>query len=233
MDLFKFDSPVMRFLSAITDLFLLNVLCLICCIPIVTIDHVFDNRMVVLSDNVRGMKDLLTYVYQMGHRRIAYIHGADSAVTQSRLSSFYRTAYDLGLEVPDEYVLEAPYRNTDETYAKTLQLLDLPNPPTCILYPDDFASFGGVNAIRSRRLSIPEDVSVAGYDGIRIGRHLEPKLTTLRQDTDRIGRLAAGKLVDMIEHPKTTVIERVIVEGTLYEGASVADLRQKLPLEKT
>ncbi len=37
----------------------------------------------------------------------------------------------------------------------------------------------------------------------------------------------------MIEHPKTTVIERVIVEGTLYEGASVADLRQKLPLEKT
>ncbi len=124
-------------------------------IPIVTIDHV---------------KDLLTYVYQMGHRRIAYIHGADSAVTQSRLSSFYRTAYDLGLEVPDEYVLEAPYRNTDETYAKTLQLLDLPNPPTCILYPDDFASFGGVNAIRSRRLSIPEDVSVAGYDGIRIGR---------------------------------------------------------------
>ena len=167
-------------------------------IPIVTIDHVFDNRMVVLSDNVRGMKDLLTYVYQMGHRRIAYIHGADSAVTQSRLSSFYRTAYDLGLE----------------------QLLDLPNPPTCILYPDDFASFGGVNAIRSRRLSIPEDVSVAGYDGIRIGRHLEPKLTTLRQDTDRIGRLAAGKLVDMIEHPKTTVIERVIVEGTLYEGAN-------------
>ena len=153
-------------------------------------------------------------------------------VTQSRLSSFYRTAYDLGLEIPDEYVLEAPYRNTDETYAKTLQLLDLPKPPTCILYPDDFASFGGINAIRSRGLSIPGDVSVAGYDGIRIGRHLEPKLTTLRQDTDRIGRLAAGKLVDMIEHPKTTVIERVIVEGTLYEGASVADLRQNLPLEK-
>ena len=201
-------------------------------IPIVTIDHVFDNRMVVLSDNVRGMKDLLTYVYQMGHRRIAYIHGADSAVTQSRLSSFYRTAYDLGLEIPDEYVLEAPYRNTDETYAKTLQLLDLPKPPTCILYPDDFASFGGINAIRSRGLSIPGDVSVAGYDGSRIGRHLEPKLTTLRQDTDRIGRRAAGKLVDMIEHPKTTVIERVIVEGTLYEGASVADLRQNLPLEK-
>ena len=114
-----------------------------------------------------------------------------------------------------------------------MDLLNLNDPPTCILYPDDFASFGGVNAIRSRRLSIPEDVSVAGYDGIRIGRHLEPKLTTLRQDTDRIGRLAAGKLVDMIEHPKTTVIERVIVEGTLYEGASVADLRQKLPLEKT
>ena len=57
-------------------------------IPLVTIDHVFNNKTSIVSDNISGMRDLLTYVYECGHRRISYIHGLDSAVTSSRLSSF-------------------------------------------------------------------------------------------------------------------------------------------------
>lgn len=190
-------------------------------IPVVTIDHLFNNRIAIISDNVKGMKDLLTFVYNKGHRRIAYIHGMDSAVTQSRLSSFYKTAEELGLEVPDEYIKEAAYRDTKASFTQTQELLDLPNPPTCILYPDDFASFGGINAITERGLNIPQDISIAGYDGIRIGRHLEPQLTTLRQDTEQVGARAAESLVNLIEHPKTTLIQQVVVEGEVFEGRSV------------
>lgn len=193
-------------------------------IPIVTIDHMFNNRIAIISDNVKGMKDLLTYVYEKGHRRIAYIHGADSAVTQSRLSSFYRTAEELGLTIPDEYIKEAAYRNTKATYEKTQELLDLKNPPTCILYPDDFASFGGINAIKERGLRIPEDISVAGYDGIRIGRHLEPQLTTLKQDTEQIGAKAAESLIDLIENPKTTLLQPKVVTGYVFEGKTVGEI---------
>lgn len=193
-------------------------------IPVVTIDHLFNNRIAIISDNVKGMKDLLTFVYHKGHRKVAYIHGADSAVTQSRVSSFYKTSEELGLEVPDEYVKEAAYRDTKATFERTRELLDLPNPPTCILYPDDFASFGGINAIKERGLNIPEDISVVGYDGIRIGRHLEPQLTTLWQDTEQLGSKAAEKLIDLIEHPKTTLIQQVIVEGEVFEGKSVRDI---------
>ena len=67
-------------------------------IPVVTIDHLFNNRSTILSDNVKGISDLVHYIYEMGHRKIAYIHGADSAVTQSRLSSFYRTCEELGIK---------------------------------------------------------------------------------------------------------------------------------------
>lgn len=193
-------------------------------IPVVTIDHLFNNRIAIMSDNVKGMKDLLTYVYNKGHRRIAYIHGADSAVTQSRLSSFYKTAEELGLEIPDEYVREAAYRNTKENEKQTKKLLDLPNPPTCILYPDDFACFGGINAIKERGLNIPEDISVCGYDGIRIGRHIEPQLTTLRQDTEKIGAKAAKGLINLIERPRTTLTQPIIVEGEVFEGRSIKDL---------
>ncbi|HKM34795.1 MAG TPA: LacI family DNA-binding transcriptional regulator [Lachnospiraceae bacterium] len=190
-------------------------------IPLVTIDHLFHNRAAIFSDNVKGMKDLLTYVYEKGHRKIAYIHGADSAVTSSRLSSFYKTAEELDINVPDEYVLEAAYRDTKGAGDMTEKLLALPNPPTCILYPDDFSCFGGINVIKENGLRIPDDISVAGYDGIRVGRHIEPQLTSLRQNTNEIGIQAGEKLISLIEKPKTTIIEQITIGGEVYMGKTV------------
>lgn len=193
-------------------------------IPIVTIDHLFNNVCAVLSDNVKGMRDLVQHVYAKGHRRIAYIHGTDSSVTRKRLASYYKTMEDLGIDVPDEYVRMAAYRDTERAYAETNKLLDLKNPPTCILYPDDFACYGGMNAINMRGLCVPDDISVVGYDGIRIARHLEPKLTTLKQDTKQLGMQAAEKVISLIEHPKVTLIDQIIVPGQIYEGNSVAEI---------
>ena len=193
-------------------------------VPVVTIDYIFNNRIAVLSDNLKGMQDLLTYIIQMGHTKIAYIHGAYSAVTQSRLASFYKTAEEFGIEIPDEYIRESEYRDTKSAAKVTEELLDLPNPPTCILYPDDFASFGGIGAIHGRGLNVPMDISVAGFDGIRIGRHVEPKLTTLQQDTKRMGKIAADKLISLIEHPKTTLVEQIVVKGEVYQGGSVKSI---------
>ena len=121
-------------------------------------------------------------------------------------------------------IREAAYRDTTTTYRVTNELLDLPDPPTCIIFPDDFASFGGINAIRQRGLQIPEDISVAGYDGIQAARQLEPRLTTVQQDTEQIGCLAARELISLIERPKTTIIEQVIVPGKVAEGKSVAKI---------
>ena len=194
-------------------------------IPLVTIDHTFNGRAAVISDNVTGMRELLTYIIGQGHKRIAYIHGADSAVTKNRLSSFFKTAEEMGIFVPDEYIKEAAYRSTRAAGEATKELLDLKTPPTCILYPDDFSCFGGMNVIREKGLRIPEDISVAGYDGLRIGRHIEPKLTTLWQNTEAIGAEAAGKLIDLIERPKTTIIESIVIGGGVYEGKTVEKIR--------
>lgn len=190
-------------------------------VPVVTIDHVFDGRISIVSDNVDGMEKLLSYVYEMGHRRIAYIHGEDSSVTRARLNSFYRTARDLNLQIPDNYVLTSPYRDADSAAELTRQLMNLKQPPTCILYPDDYAAIGGINELHERGLRIPEDISIAGYDGIPIARVLEPKLTTLCQDTYMIGKLAAEKLIDLIENPRTVLIDRYSVKGSLFKGKSV------------
>lgn len=193
-------------------------------IPTVTIDHLFNNTCAIMSDNIKGMRELLHYIYDMGHRRIAYIYGAESSVTQRRLSSFHKTVAELGLDIPDEYIRQAAYRDTRAAYVETEKLLDMKKRPTCILYPDDFACYGGMNAISERGLRVPDDISVAGFDGIRIARHIEPKLTTLKQDTQQLGMKAAEKVISLIEHPKTTLIEQIVVEGEVYVGNSVGKI---------
>ena len=73
-------------------------------------------------------------------------------------------------------------------------------------------------------MRIPEDISIAGYDGVRMSQLLHPKLTTIRQDTERIGREAASRLIQFIETPKTALVERVVIEGELLTGQSVGRL---------
>lgn len=197
-------------------------------LPLVTIDHIFNNRIAIVSDNIKGVRDLVTYLYECGHRKIAYIHGSEnSSVSRIRVSSFYKTMDDLGLVIPDEYIRSAPYRDTETTEVITNELLNLKKPPTCIMYQDDFASIGGINAIKARGLSIPTDISVAGYDGIHVTKFIDPLLTTINQDTKKMGHLAAKKLISLIEKPKTTLIEHIVISGELEKGATVKHIHNK------
>ena len=84
-------------------------------------------------------------------------------------------------------------------------------------------TFGGIipNTI-SRIIPPPTAVTTPSTLTPKI---LEPKLTTLCQDTAAIGRIAAEKLIDLIENPKTTLIDRFSVDGTLFKGASVKKIR--------
>lgn len=195
-------------------------------IPMVTIDYIHQNCTSVSSDNVKGMQELVTYIYEKGHRKIAYIHGEIfSYVTRERLASFYRTADSLGLMIPECYVREAKYLETKPAAQITRELLRLKDSPTCIIYPDDSSSIGGRNAIVEAGLVIGQNISIAGYDGNMISKLLHPKLTTVSQNADKIGREAARCLIEAVERPKTTLIQRVVIEGNLIPGQSVGDFR--------
>ena len=118
---------------------------------------------------------------------------------------------DLGLECPDfdaRFVSGPPF----DEMARTL-------------FPDDFSCIGGLNAIHDAGLRVPDDISVCGYDGIALSQILSPRLTTWKQNTGDLGALAASCLIDLIEHPKTALIDRRIVSGSLLEGETVSDLR--------
>ena len=193
-------------------------------LPTVTLDHAFNNRSSVLSDNMNGLNSLVHYVYSRGHRRIAYIHGNRTAVTESRLMGFYRACDELGIQIPNGYVRPCSYHEPNSCYTATKGLLALPTRPTCILFSDDFSYLGGSNAIADAGLKIPDDISVVGYDGILMAKTLNPRLTTWQQNTDVLGRTAASRLIELIEHPRTTPPEQIVIKGSLFEGDTVRPL---------
>jgi len=197
-----------------------------CGIPVVTIDCVFANCASVVSDNISGVRDLVQYVYSMGHRRIAFIHGEDTAVTRQRVASFCRTCKELDIDVPDVYIRPSLFTDPAAAASHTRALLELPEPPTCILFPDDFSYIGGMNEIEKMGLSIPEDISAVGYDGTDFSQVLRPRLTTLKQDAELMGRSAAEELVKAVEEGRTYIPGRIVVPGSLLVGGTVKELRK-------
>ena len=142
-------------------------------LPVVTIDYVHHNCTAVTSNNIQGIEELVKYIYSQGHRKIAYIHGQEgSTVTRERLASFYRAVDELGLELPENYIRTANYLEIQGAAEQTKELLNLPNPPSCIIYPDDTSLIGGRNVIIKRGMKIPQDISVAGYDGTMMSQLL-------------------------------------------------------------
>ena len=170
------------------------------------------------------MESLLSYIYERGHREIAYIYGEESMVTTNRLSAYYRFHGKKGMAVREEFLQRGKYRDSYTAGVLTSQMLGQEHPPTCIMYADDFSAIGGMNAIKNKGLRIPEDISIAGYDGITMASQLEPQLTTYRQDTVGIGSLAAEKLISLIENPKATPISQYVMNGELVTGGSVASI---------
>ncbi len=190
-------------------------------LPLVSIDHPYAERDCVLSDNRGGMRALLEYALGMGHRRIAYIYGEPSEVTVARKSAFLAVMQEHGLEPPEPWMISNRYLSTQHVLTAVGNLLSLSERPTCILMSDDYSALGGLAALGEWGLRVPEDISVAGYDGTPMIQKIRPRLTTVQQNSDEIGRRAAQKLIARIERPDLPVGAPDVVPGTLLQGETI------------
>ncbi len=196
-------------------------------IPVVTIDHTFSNRSCVLSQNLEGMQALTSHAIGLGHRRIAYVHGEHASVTENRITGFYRALRENGIEARPEYLLESVY-DSPEAGAKALrQLMQLSEPPTCILMPDDHTALGALTEAAQMGLRVPTDLSIGGFDGSRLTQMTHPRITTVVQDCDQMGRQAALYLIDRIENPRTAGSQFGTIPTRLLTGESIGPVPQR------
>ena len=193
-------------------------------IPSVIIDHMYNGCDCTGNDNRASVERLVRYAFTLGHRRIAYISGQYGAVGRERQAGYYKVCAELGIRVPERYVREGGFHAPGRCVKIIRELLAEPEPPTCILCPDDFSCLGAITELADSGIGVPGDISLIGYDGITVGQMIRPCLTTYRQNTDEIARETISLLLDAVTRPEEHQPRQVIVEGTLIKGETVAVL---------
>lgn len=160
-----------------------------------------EGRIGVTMDEQAAVSELMAHLFALGHRRIGHIKGhPDHGACTWRHSAYRQSlaqagiAYDPELVVPGEFVFESGVRGGS-------QLLDLHEPPTAIFAANDDMAAGVIHAATKRGLSMPRDLSVCGFDDTPIARHICPTLTTVRQPTAEMGRLATEQLLHCLQDP--------------------------------
>ena len=192
--------------------------------PTVVVDHIFEGCDCVCSDNRSSLERIVRFVCEHGHRRIAFVTGQAGAVTQERLAGFYKACTELGVQVPKAFVREGRYHDPERCAVLVRELLQGTENPTCILCPDDYSCLGALWALKADGVRIPEEVSLVGYDGIRMTRMIQPTLMTYRQNTEAIAGEVIRLLAEAIETPEKHRPCLITVEGTLVEGDTLRTL---------
>jgi LacI family transcriptional regulator len=153
----------------------------------------------VMSENVAAAQDAVRHLHRLGHRRIATITGLlDTKPGIDRLRGYREECQRLGLGYRDEYVAYGDFYLESGQQAAT-RLLALDEPPTAIFAASDMMAMGVYRAAAEAGLTVPDDLSVVGFDDIHLAPHVHPPLTTLAQQKARLGVEAAQALLRQIE----------------------------------
>jgi LacI family transcriptional regulator len=155
-------------------------------------------RIGVVVDEEEAVAEMIGHLAALGHRRIAHIKGHPAhGASAWRLAGYREGLRRAGLRYDAALVIDGEF-SYDSGFAATNALLDLKQPPTAIFAANDDMAAGALCAICERGLSVPKDVSICGFDDTPIARHIYPTLTTVRQPTREMGRLAGQELLKAI-----------------------------------
>jgi DNA-binding LacI/PurR family transcriptional regulator len=197
-------------------------------IPIVIINNqsAEDYRYSVYHDDVDGSRQVTRHLIALGHRRIAYLGNASSGrTTLDRQTGFREEMASAGLTVPNEYIFEVEGGGPKNGFNALDHFLGLPNPPSALFCFNDMMAIGVLKGLHAAGLSVPQDISVVGFDNIELSIYTTPPLTTVDQPKRYIGQEAARLLLDLLdpqsgEDPPDQAIQ--ILKGKLLVRESSA-----------
>jgi LacI family fructose operon transcriptional repressor len=191
-------------------------------IPIVTIDRSIEGAAVdsVVSDNAQSAYQITSYLIKRGHTQIGAVIGLEKSTTgRERLQGFKRAMVDHGLDINDDFIrLVDPTERASEPVVS--QWLASATPPSAIFSGNSLITMGTVNAIHNAGLSIPEQISVAGFDDTIWMPHIGHGITVISQPVYEMGRTAAELLFQRMAEP-TRPSREVVLKGKLIERGSI------------
>jgi len=154
-------------------------------------------------DNTTAAREMTEHLISLGHSNIAMIVHAPVSyyAAAHRLTGYTEALKAAGLQVKEEYIRIADFTEASG-YRAMRELLDLKDRPTAVFAGNDVVAYGAMQAIQDAGLSIPDDISLAGFDDDYLSRYLYPPLTTVTQPASGLGEAAARLVLKQILSPK-------------------------------
>jgi len=178
-------------------------------------------RMTNIRVNYRhGIERLVEYLHDLGHRRFAFVgHHSSLGPTSERETAFLASVKRFAPEV--EWRKEVDRDGFEGGKMAALRILASGFSPTAFICVNDIVAVGVLRALREKGLRVPEDVSVTGFDNIRLAEFSEPPLTSVHIPRDEIGRLAFAALIPDKDLPNVAGQE-ILIEPEVVLRASTA-----------
>jgi DNA-binding LacI/PurR family transcriptional regulator len=169
---------------------------------------------IVTVDSAGGVRSAIQHLLDLGHTRIAIL-GVPLAIStgRERFGAFVETMEAHGIHPEPALIRTASFRQ-ESGYQATMELLDLPNPPTAIFASNNVLALGMLQALHERGVQVPEQIAVVGFDDLPWAGALWPPLTAVAQPTYQLGHEAARLLLRRINNPNAPV-EHVILKTQL------------------
>jgi LacI family transcriptional regulator len=160
-----------------------------------------DARVGTILDERKAAAEMIAHAVSLGHRRIAHITGPMAHSGRAwRLAGYRDGLRRAGIDYDETLVVDGGF-SFESGIAGAQQLLDLKLPPSAIFAANDDSACGVMHEAFERGLSIPQDLSVFGFDDTPTSRQVWPSLTTVRQPCRDMGRIAAEQLIASIRDP--------------------------------
>ncbi|BCG60056.1 LacI family DNA-binding transcriptional regulator [Paenibacillus sp. URB8-2] len=171
-------------------------------------------------DNYQAMYDAARYLIETGHRRIAFFGGPHIyGQVVERLSGYRQALADYGIEYEESLIFANDY-DIEHGYENGMKLFPREDRPTAICCMSDMVAIGAIRAAEEHGLSVPEDISIMGFDDVYLAKSYRPPLTTIRQPIQEISVQAAQMLLQQIKEKEEYMKEKrflphdIIVRGS-------------------
>ena len=154
---------------------------------------------IIYNDDVYGARLLTKHLIDLGHTRLAFIGKRHGGLPNSdRLAGIKAEMQNTGIHMEKKYIFMASAGNPIGGREGAEYLLSLDQIPTAIMCYNDMIAIGVYNYLQEKKLSIPQDISVTGFDNISIAAYLSPPLTTLHQFKRELGEGASRMMLDVL-----------------------------------
>ncbi len=173
----------------------------------------------IYHDDLDGARQITRHLISLGHRHIAYLGNAASGrTTQDRLSGFLDEMAAQELPVPPEYIYHVPGGLPELGQQALSYFMSLAQPPSALFCFNDMLAVGVLRGCQEKGVTVPGQLSVAGFDNITYAAFTNPSLTTFDQPKREIGREAARLLLELLSANQVVLPENQqvkVLQGTL------------------